>query len=144
MHAFAMGRSLACSSGLDAPADLSPLLRRLGLEVVPWRFAGRVREVIIEGTVGIDSRLSPVWVRWLTAHAIGHHLLHTGTSLYLETWQWVSRVKAERQAEEFAAGLLLPATAGRSTGGRMLAARCGIPLPKAAWAAELLGATSGP
>ncbi len=133
-----MGRSLACSSGLDAPADLSPLLRRLGLEVVPWRFAGRVREVIIEGAVGIDDRLPPAWVRWLTAHAIGHRLLHTGTSLYLESWQWVNRVKAERQAEEFAAGLLLPIAAGTVAGSRTLAARCGIPEPKAAWAAALL------
>ena len=138
MRAFARGRSLARSWGLDAPADLSPVLQKLGLEVVPWRFEGRVREVIIEGAVGIDDRLSAPWVRWLTAHAIGHRLLHTGTSLYLESWQWVNRVKAERQAEEFAAGLLLPATPRRLAGSRTLAARCGIPEPKAAWAAALL------
>ena len=138
MRAFARGRSLARSSDLDTPADLSPLLHRFGLELVPWRFEGRVREVIIEGAIGIDDRLSAPWVRWLTAHAIGHRLLHTGTSLYLESWQWVNRVKAERQAEEFAAGLLLPATPGRLAGTRTLAARCGIPEPKAAWAAALL------
>ena len=139
MHAFARGRSLARSSGLDAPADLSPLLQRLGLEVVPWRFEGRVREVIIEDAVGIDDRLPDAWVRWLTAHAVGHRLLHTGTSLYLESWQWVNRVKAERQAEEFAAGLLVPAAAGRLTGARTVAARYGIPASKAAWALGLLG-----
>ena len=135
MHAFAMGRS----SRLDAPADLSPVLRSLGLEVVPWRFEGRVREVIIEDAVGIDDRLPATWVRWLTAHAVGHRLLHTGTSLYLESWQWVNRVKAERQAEEFAAGLLVPTAAGRLTGARIVAARCGIPASKAAWALGLLG-----
>ena len=143
MHALDRGRSLALSSGLEGPADLSPLLRTLGLEVVPWRFAGRVREVIIEGAIGIDDRLSPSWTRWLTAHAIGHRLLHTGTSLYLESWQWVNRVKAERQAEEFAAGLLLPTTPIRFGGSRILAARCGIPEPKAAWAAGLLDEIAG-
>ena len=138
MRAFATGHTLACSSGLDTPADLEPLLCRLGLEVVPWRFEGRVREVIIDSAIGIDDRLPEGWVRWLTAHAIGHRLLHTGTSLYLESWQWVNRVKAERQAEEFAAGLLLPAWAGWFTGSHTVAVRCGIPEPKAAWALELL------
>ena len=50
----------------------------------------------------------------------------------------MNRVKAERQAEEFAAGLLLPATPRRLAGSRRLAARCGIPEPKAALAAALL------
>ena len=99
MRAYEMGRALAHSVRLEPPADLGPLLRRLGLEVVPWPFKGRVREVIIDRAIGIDGRLSEPRVRWLTAHAIGHHLLHTGTSLYLESWQWVNRVKAERQAE---------------------------------------------
>ena len=90
------------------PLDLAPLLERLDLEMLRWRFQGRLREVIIEGIIGIDERLPSPWVRWLTAHAIGHHLLHTGTWLYLDSWQWVATLKAERQAEEFAAGLLMP------------------------------------
>ena len=142
MRAFAVGRALALSAGLEPPADLAPLLGRLGLEVVPWRFEGRVREVIIGSAVGIDERLPEPWARWLTAHAVGHRLLHTGTSLYLESWQWVNRVKAERQAEEFAAGLLLLADAGRFAGSRTVASRCGIPELKAAWALAL-DATGG-
>jgi Zn-dependent peptidase ImmA (M78 family) len=97
-----------------------------------------VREVGIEGTIGLDERLSERWVRWLTAHAIGHHLLHTGTSLYLESWQWVDRLKAERQAEEFAADLLLPQDSGRVHGHRGVARRCGIPDAKAELAWSLL------
>ena len=137
MRSYELGRSLARSTGIEPPADLEPLLSQLGIEVVPWRFAGRIREVIIDGTVGIDDRMAEPWTRWLTAHAIGHHLLHTGTSLYLESWQWVSRVKAERQAEEFAAGLLLPAGDALGAGPRTLAHRCGIPEAKVAWALGL-------
>ena len=43
--------------------------------------------------------------RWCAAHAIGHHVLHVGTSFYLQNWQWANHTKAERQAEEFAAWL---------------------------------------
>ena len=109
MIGYAIGRELASSLDLLPPVDLVPVLRGLGLERTHWRFQGRLREVIMEGVVGIDLRLPAPWVRWLTAHAVGHHLLHTGTSLYLDSWQWVNRVKAERQSEEFAAGLLMGA-----------------------------------
>ena len=77
MIAFERGRKMAIEHCLEEPADLKPLLTHLGIEVVPWRFSGRVREVVLEGHIGIDDRLSEAWCRWLTAHAIGHHLLHT-------------------------------------------------------------------
>ncbi len=140
MRAFERGRALARELEQELavpPLDLAPLLRKLGLETVPWRFGGRIREVVMDGVIGIDERLPESWVRWLTAHAIGHHLLHTGTSLYLESWQWVDRSKAERQAEEFAAGLLLPPGPPAFTGPRLLARRCGIPEAKASYAMGL-------
>ena len=138
MIAFERGRQMAIECELEQPADLNPLLTRLGIEVVSWCFNGRVREVVIEGHIGIDDRLSEPWSRWLTAHAIGHHLLHTGASFYLESWQWVNRVKAERQAEEFAAGLLAPIATGRVVTARGLARRTRIPEPKAEYLLDLL------
>lgn len=62
--------------------------------------------MIVERVVGVQPGLSRPWFRWYVAHAIGHHMLHAGTSFYRESWQWVSRAKAERQAGEFAAWLL--------------------------------------
>ena len=138
MIAFERGMEMAIEYGVEQPADLRPLLSKLGIEVVPWRFTGRVREVVLEGHIGIDERLGEAWTRWLTAHAIGHHLLHTGASFYLESWQWVNRVKAERQAEEFAAGLLAPrATASPATAKR-LALRTRIPESKAEYMLDLM------
>lgn len=131
MIAFQRGRELAQHYELDGRADLTPVLRDLGLEIVPWRFDGRVREVIVQGCAGIDDRFGEAWTRWLTAHALGHHVLHTGASLYLESWQWVSKVKAERQAEEFAAGLLAGDPAHRPATPKGLARRLGIPEAKA-------------
>ena len=134
MRALGMGRALAERHGVEPGGDLAPLLRAVGAEVIPWRFTGRVREVIFEGAIGIDDALPERWKRWLTAHAVGHHLLHAGASLYLASWQWVNRVKAERQAEEFAAGLLIPAGAARNAGENAVAVRCGVPVEKARWA----------
>ena len=138
MRALRIGRDLAERSAVEPGGDLAPLLRELGLEVIPWRFTGRVREVIFEGAIGIDDALPETWKRWLTAHAIGHHLLHTGASLYLASRQWVNRVKAERQAEEFAAGLLVPAGVARNAGENAVAVRCGVPREKARWALDRL------
>ena len=144
MIAFERGRDVAQRYRLEPRANLRPLLGEIGIEVVPWRFHGRVREVIVEGCVGIDDRLSEAWTRWLTAHALGHHLLHTGASLYLESWQWVSKVKAERQAEEFAAGLLSADVRVRPASPRALARRLGIPEAKAAFILTILGLSGSP
>jgi hypothetical protein len=91
---------------LSVPVDLRRLVAELDLDVVTFPFRGRIKEMIVERVVGVQPGLSRPWFRWYVAHAIGHHMLHAGTSFYLESWQWVSRAKAERQAEEFAAWLL--------------------------------------
>ena len=91
---------------LSVPVDLRRLVAALDLEVVTFPFRGRIKEMIVERVVGVQPGLPRPWFRWYVAHAIGHHMLHAGTSFYLESWQWVSHAKAERQAEEFAAWLL--------------------------------------
>lgn len=130
---------MAREQHLDVPADLGPFLTNRGIEVVRWPFAGRVREVVVDGFIGIDRLASAAWERWLIAHALGHHLMHTGTSLYLESWRWVERNKAERQAEEFAAGLLLPPDPLARPSVSALARACGIPREKAAFALTAWG-----
>ena len=52
-------------------------------------------------------------------------MLHVGTSFYLESWQWVNHAKAERQAEEFAAGLL-----GGPSGWQRSATELAVPADK--------------
>ena len=91
---------------LALPVDLRTLADRLSVEVTTFPFRGRVQEMIVDGVIGVRPGLPRPWFRWYVAHAMGHHLLHVGGSFYLESWQWVSRAKAERQAEEFAFALL--------------------------------------
>ena len=125
MRARALAADLWRRNGLSIPVDLKSVVACLGLEVVPFPFSGRVKEVIIGGTIGVQPGLPRPWFRWYVAHAIGHHLLHVGTGFYLQSWQRVGHAKAERQAEEFAACLT-----GGPEGWRSQASELGIPVEK--------------
>ena len=108
--------------GLRVPVDIKRLAGELGVEVVQFPFRGRLKEVVVDGVIGVRPGLPRGWFRWYVAHAMGHHVLHVGTSFYLESWQWVSHARAERQAEEFAARLL-----GGPSGWQRSAAELAIP-----------------
>ena len=106
MQAKVMADELWGRHGLEVPVDLRRLASELGLAVVFFPFRGRIKEAIIDRTIGVLPGLPRPWFRWYVAHAIGHHVLHVGPGFYLQSWQWVSHAKAERQAEEFAAALV--------------------------------------
>jgi len=125
LHGKAKAAELWHQHNLSVPVDLRQLAVELGIEVIAFPFHGRVKEAIVDGVIGVRPGLARPWFRWLVAHAIGHHMLHVGTSFYLESWQWVNNAKAERQAEEFAAWLL-----GGPDGWRHTAAELGIPYEK--------------
>ncbi len=125
MHARMAAEDLWRRHRLSVPVNLRRLAAELGLQVVSFPFDGRVKEVIIGRTIGVRAGLPRPWFRWYVAHAIGHHALHVGTSFYLQSWQWVSHAKAERQAEAFAALLV-----GGSDGWQRTASELGIPADK--------------
>ena len=56
---------------LGVPVDLRLLVAVLGLEVVQFPFGGRIKEVIIGRTIGVQPGLPRRWFRWYIAHAIG-------------------------------------------------------------------------
>lgn len=132
MHGRLMAAQIWREHSLRTPVDLRRLTGALGLRVVEFPFSGRLKEVIIDGVIGVRPGLPRAEFRWLVAHATGHHLLHVGASFYLQDWQWVNRAKAERQAEEFAACLL-----GGPDGWRLSAPELGIPGAKLPLVAEL-------
>ena len=136
MRAFERGRAVA-KRAPGPPADPAAIAAALGVEVVRWPFSNRILEVVMDGVVAVQERLPPAWERWLIAHALGHHLLHTGAAFHLKGWQWVSRSKAERQAEEFAAGLFTPPAAWTLHGPAALARRLRLPERKVEYALPL-------
>ncbi len=64
------------------------------------------KEMQISGHIAVARRLEPEWRRWVTAHAVGHRLMHPGNHLELRAHTDLPR-PWEREAEEFAHALLV-------------------------------------
>ncbi len=85
MHGRVKAMELWRRHELAVPVDLKRLAEELGLQVTTFPFRGRINEMIVGGVVGVRPGLSRPWFRWYIAYAIGHHMLHVGTSFYLES-----------------------------------------------------------
>ncbi len=80
----------------------------LGLRVIEENLAGRLREVYFGDSIVIRRDLLDPEKRELVAHAIGHHLLHAGNHLSMQNRVYSFGNYHERQANVFAAFLLMP------------------------------------
>ena len=90
------------------PIDLKVIIDGEELILDEWSFHGRVKEVYLGDSIGIDRNEDPKKQRELIAHALGHHFLHTGNHLYFERHDQFTTFKQEHEAQCFAAELLLP------------------------------------
>lgn len=91
-----------------APIDLRIIIDGEELILDEWSFHGRVKEVYLGDSIGVDRNEDPKKQRELIAHALGHHFLHTGNHLYFERHDQFTTFKQEYEAQCFAAELLLP------------------------------------
>ena len=91
-----------------APIDLQTIIRGENLILDQWSFHGRVKEVYLGDSIGIDQTSDPKKQRELIAHALGHHFLHKGNHLYFEGMDQFTVFKQEHEAQCFAAELLMP------------------------------------
>lgn len=97
--------------GVVSESDLEVVLAAERLTIDEgWPLSGRLQEVYIaergsgEGHAAIRRGLSVREVRWLTAHALGHHTMHRTNRYILDR---VTLAKREREAELFAGAFLL-------------------------------------
>ncbi len=88
--------------------DLDQIAQSLGLNVIPQKMEGRLREFYVSGSIVINESLSNREKRELIAHAIGHHLLHAGNHLAMQKRIYSFGNYHEKQANVFAACLLMP------------------------------------
>ena len=88
--------------------DLDQIADSLGLNVVPQKMEGRLKEFYLRGSIVINENLSNREKRELVAHAIGHHLLHAGNHLAMQKRIYSFGNYHEKQANVFAACLLMP------------------------------------
>jgi Zn-dependent peptidase ImmA (M78 family) len=95
--------------GISIPVDIEMLAEKEGCKLVDWPFLEPVKEVKQGRWIGIAAGLEPRDRRHLIAHALAHHLLHCGNQLaFSQHWQG-EPARQEREAEECAAHILIPA-----------------------------------
>jgi len=99
---------LACYPQLPCPVDIERLAADQGCEVIEWPFLGPVTEVKQGKWIGVAPELSVPERRFLIAHALGHDLLHCGNQLAFRRWRELEQRRQEREADEFAARVLMP------------------------------------
>lgn len=93
---------------ISIPVDMDKLTTEEGCILVEWPFLNPVKEVKQGRWIGIAQGLSSRDRRHLIAHALGHHLMHCGNQLSFHGQQQVNRSRQEREAEAYAAHLLMP------------------------------------
>lgn len=88
--------------------DPEKILKKLGVEVLCIPMDGRVKELYFKDHIVLKEGLEKEESRQLLAHALGHHLLHAGNHLILKTRKYTFGNHHEKQADVFAAYLLMP------------------------------------
>lgn len=90
--------------------QLSTIVDNEGIRLFQFPFHGRLKERYIctqdnIALIYIRDSLNPIEEKHYVAHALGHHFLHRGNHAYISG---IVLDKLERQAEDFAAMLLIP------------------------------------
>ena len=89
--------------------DPEAIAGREGLHVATLDLRStRFRELFVPPIIFIPLDFTAVERRSLLAHALGHYYLHDCNQLWLRGFDRIWNWKQERQAEEFAAWLLIP------------------------------------
>jgi Zn-dependent peptidase ImmA (M78 family) len=88
--------------------NLQDILSTEGIQVIEVPLAGRLKELYFGDVIILKNTLSEAEKKELTAHALGHHFLHAGNHLAASSGSYSWDKLQERQAEVFAAYLLVP------------------------------------
>ena len=88
--------------------NLQDILDAEGIKIIYYALAGRMKELYFGDHIVLKSGLSEAERKELIAHALGHHFLHTGNHLAVSSGTYSWDKLQERQADVFAAYLLMP------------------------------------
>lgn len=89
-------------------SNLQDILDAEGIHVIEVPLAGRLKELYFGDVIALKNSLSNAEKKELTAHALGHHFLHAGNHMAASSGAYSWDKLQERQAEVFAAYLLMP------------------------------------
>ncbi len=88
--------------------NLQEILSSEGIHVIEVPLAGRLKELYFGDVIILKDSLNESEKKELTAHALGHHFLHVGNHMAASSGAYSWDKLQERQAEVFAAYLLMP------------------------------------
>jgi Zn-dependent peptidase ImmA (M78 family) len=105
-----MNKAIQKAEGIYARfgTDLRKIAEALDLIVLEEDLKGRLSEVYFGDAIVVRADLPKAVKRELIAHAIGHHLMHAGNHLTLQGNTYSFGNYHEKQANVFAAWLLVP------------------------------------
>jgi len=103
-----LAKNLIETYGTNDPYNLAEYL---GIDVrferLPLHIGGFFTRVFDSAYIVINSEKPRPWKRAITAHELGHALLHTQDHAFLATSNFVAHSRIEREANQFAAALLI-------------------------------------
>ena len=108
------GSALRGELGLRGQVDAEVVANDLGLTVKRWSLRV-VEEMRFGDYIAVAERLTPEWRRWVVAHAVAHRLLHPSNHVWIRRHTDLAR-GFEREAEDFACGLLVDVEEARAEG----------------------------
>jgi len=88
--------------------DLDKVLEAQGIQALDVPLAGRLKELYFGDIIVVKAGISKQERRELITHALGHHFLHAGNHYAASQGAYSWDKYQERQAEVFAAYLLIP------------------------------------
>jgi Zn-dependent peptidase ImmA (M78 family) len=101
------------------PVPVEAIARRLDARLTYEAFEGDVSGMLYReddhAIIGVNSRNAPTRQRFTIAHEIGHLILHRGQPVFVDrfvlvNWRAGGSGREEREANAFAAELLMPRT----------------------------------
>jgi Zn-dependent peptidase ImmA (M78 family)/DNA-binding XRE family transcriptional regulator len=118
---------LAIAGAGEPPIDVFALAEALGVHVLRWRFSDPLSGLVVQldggPVIGVNRKHVPARQRFTVAHELGHYLLRHHPQLYLDLQTLPEHGDPpdydpvhERDANEFAANLLMPAASVRRYG----------------------------
>lgn len=118
-------RIFSNSKNFELPVNINQIIKEEGVELVNYTFDEDISGVLVlngsQSTIGVNQSHSEVRKRFTMAHELGHYILHRdqGSSMFMDKVLYRKASnnyspkdgKMEREANFFAANLLMPEAA---------------------------------
>lgn len=107
-HSFHLAREVVKVCGTNDPFIVADYLDiEVWYESLPPHIGGFFTRIFDSAYIVVNSEKPWPWQRAIAAHELGHALLHNDSHTFLATSNFVTKSKIEREANLFAASLLI-------------------------------------